>query len=105
MAIALNVSYWIAFILISVFQCRPLPGAWHRWYEEENYKCNHINAQGWAAAVLNMVLDIVVMVLPLRQLYRLNLSVKRKAFVMCMFSLGILYASLPAYPTISLTNT
>ncbi|CAI7676271.1 unnamed protein product [Penicillium palitans] len=88
-AIALNVSYWIAFILISVFQCRPLPGAWHRWYEEENYKCNHINAQGWAAAVLNMVLDIVVMVLPLRQLYRLNLSVKRKAFVICMFSLGI----------------
>ncbi|KAJ5506007.1 hypothetical protein N7453_004964 [Penicillium expansum] len=88
-AIALNISYWIAFVLISVFQCRPLPGAWHRWYGEENYKCNHINAQGWAAAVLNMVLDIIVMVLPLRQLYRLNLSVRRKAFAMCMFSLGI----------------
>ncbi|KAJ5823121.1 hypothetical protein N7447_005461 [Penicillium robsamsonii] len=87
--IALNVSYWIAFVLISVFQCRPLPGAWHRWYEEENYKCNHINAQGWAAAALNMVLDIIVMVLPLRQLYGLNLSVKRKSYVMCMFSLGI----------------
>ncbi|CAP98066.1 hypothetical protein EN45_097860 [Penicillium chrysogenum] len=88
-AISLNVGYWIAFVLISVFQCRPLPGAWHRWYEEENYKCNHINAQGWAAAVLNMVLDIIVMVLPLRQLYGLNLSVKRKSYVMCMFSLGI----------------
>ncbi|KAJ5272141.1 hypothetical protein N7524_005410 [Penicillium chrysogenum] len=88
-AIALNVGYWIAFVLISVFQCRPLPGAWHRWYEEENYKCNHINAQGWSAAVLNMVLDIIVMVLPLRQLYGLNLSVKRKSYVMCMFSLGI----------------
>ncbi|KAJ5504426.1 hypothetical protein N7463_007300 [Penicillium fimorum] len=87
--IALNICYWIAFILISVFQCRPLPGAWHRWYEEENYKCNHINAQGWAAAALNMVLDIIVMALPLRQLYGLNLSVKRKSYVMCMFSLGI----------------
>ncbi|KAK4864759.1 hypothetical protein LT330_001382 [Penicillium expansum] len=72
-----------------ILYCRPLPGAWHRWYGEENYKCNHINAQGWAAAVLNMVLDIIVMVLPLRQLYRLNLSVRRKAFAMCMFSLGI----------------
>ncbi|CAG8876608.1 unnamed protein product [Penicillium nalgiovense] len=88
-AIALNVGYWIAFVLISVFQCQPLPGAWHRWYEEENYKCNHINAQGWAAAVLNMVLDIIVMVLPLRQLYGLNLSVKRKSYVIFMFSLGI----------------
>ncbi|KAJ5972410.1 uncharacterized protein N7479_002328 [Penicillium vulpinum] len=87
--IALNVCYWIAFILISVFQCRPLPGAWHRWYEEEKYKCNHINAQGWAAAALNMFLDILVMVLPLRQLYGLNLSVKRKSYVICMFGLGI----------------
>ncbi|KAJ5169350.1 uncharacterized protein N7500_002133 [Penicillium coprophilum] len=87
--ISLNLCYWIAFILISVFQCRPIPGAWHRWYEEENYKCNHINAQGWAAAALNMVLDIIVMILPLRQLYGLNLSVKRKSYVMCMFSLGI----------------
>ncbi|CDM36432.1 Extracellular membrane protein, CFEM domain [Penicillium roqueforti FM164] len=87
--IALNVSYWIAFVLISVFQCRPLPGAWHRWYGEENYKCNHINAQGWSSAVLNMVLDIIVMALPLRQLYGLNLSMKRKSFVICMFSLGI----------------
>ncbi|CAI7631360.1 unnamed protein product [Penicillium glandicola] len=87
--IALNIGYWIAFVLISVFQCRPIPGAWHRWDGEGNYKCNHINAQGWTSAVLNMVLDIIVMALPLRQLYGLNLSIKRKAYVICMFSLGI----------------
>ncbi|KAI2730773.1 hypothetical protein CBS147332_2625 [Penicillium roqueforti] len=44
---------------------------------------------GWSSAVLNMVLDIIVMALPLRQLYGLNLSMKRKSFVICMFSLGI----------------
>ncbi|CAG8052529.1 unnamed protein product [Penicillium olsonii] len=87
--IALNVGYLIAFILISVFQCRPLPGAWLRWNGEEEFKCNHINAQGWAAAVLNMVLDLIVMMLPLRQLYYLNLSLKKKTYVICMFSLGI----------------
>jgi hypothetical protein len=38
-----------------------------------------------------MVLDILVMVLPLRQIYHLNLSVRKKVYVMCMFSLGILY--------------
>jgi hypothetical protein len=88
--IGLNVGYMIAFVLISVFQCRPLPGAWHRWDNEDEYKCNAINAQGWAAAVINMVLDIIVMILPLRPLYHLNLSMKRKAYVMCMFGLGIL---------------
>ncbi|OQD82301.1 hypothetical protein PENANT_c022G09635 [Penicillium antarcticum] len=48
-----------------------------------------IGLNGWAAAIINMVLDILVMVLPLRQLYNLNLSTRKKAYVMCMFSLGI----------------
>ncbi|KAJ5343674.1 uncharacterized protein N7506_003498 [Penicillium brevicompactum] len=88
-AIGLNVGYLIAFVLISIFQCRPLPGAWLRWDGEESFQCNHINAQGWAAAVINMVLDLIVMVLPLRQLYHLNLSIKKKSYVICMFSLGV----------------
>lgn len=89
-AIALNVGYLIAFVLISVFQCRPIAGAWLHWDGEGNYQCNNINAQGWASAIINMVLDIMVMLLPLRQLYKLKLSWKKKAYVMCMFGLGIL---------------
>lgn len=92
--IGLNLSYLVVFVLISVFQCRPLPGAWLHWDGEGDYQCNNINAQGWAAAIINMVLDIIVMALPLRQLYHLNLSGRKKAFVMCMFGLGILCVSL-----------
>lgn len=88
--IGFNVAYMITFVLISVFQCKPLPGAWHHWDGEVNYHCNNINAQGWSAALINMALDIIVMALPLKQLYGLNLSWKKKAYVMCMFSLGIL---------------
>ncbi|XHG06240.1 hypothetical protein AWENTII_009445 [Aspergillus wentii] len=87
--IGLNIAYLLAFVLISVFQCRPIQGAWLRWDGEGNYKCNHINAQGWASAIINMVLDLIVMILPLKQLYNLNLSIKKKTFVMCMFSFGI----------------
>ncbi|KAJ5652245.1 hypothetical protein N7507_009671 [Penicillium longicatenatum] len=87
--IGLNVAYLIAFVLISVFQCWPLPYAWLHWDGEGNYKCNHINAQGWSAAAINMILDILVMALPLRQLYHLNLSVRKKVYVMCMFGLGL----------------
>ncbi|KAJ5711150.1 hypothetical protein N7488_005306 [Penicillium malachiteum] len=87
--IGLNFAYLITFILISVFQCRPLPGAWLHWDGEGDYKCNHINAQGWSAAAINMILDIIVMALPLRQLYNLNLSLRKKVFVMCMFGLGL----------------
>lgn len=88
--IGLNVCYLLVFVLISVFQCRPLPGAWLQWDGEGHYRCNDINAQGWSSAIINMVLDIIVMVLPLKQLYHLSLSTKKKVYVMCMFSLGIL---------------
>lgn len=88
--IGLNVCYMIAFVLISVFQCWPLDGAWLHWDKEYHYQCNDINAQGWAAAIFNMVLDLVVMTMPLRELYHLQLSLRKKLFVMCMFSFGIL---------------
>lgn len=89
--IGLNICYLIAFVLISVFQCHPLKGAWLHWDGEGDFKCNNINAQGWSAAIINMSLDILVMALPLKQLYGLNLSIRKKAYVICMFSLGILW--------------
>lgn len=88
--IGLNTGFLIAFVMISVLQCRPIKGAWLHWDGEGHYSCNNINAQGWSAAAINMVLDLIVMALPLRELYRLNLSLRKKLFVMSMFSLGIL---------------
>jgi hypothetical protein len=88
--IGLNTSYLIVFVLITTFQCRPIKGAWLHWDGEGHYKCNNINAQGWSAAAINMVLDLIVMALPLRELYHLNLSLRKKLFVMSMFSLGLL---------------
>ncbi|KAL1987280.1 hypothetical protein VTN96DRAFT_4308 [Rasamsonia emersonii] len=85
---ALNVGYLISFVLISVFQCRPLDAAWLRWDGEHPAKCNNINAQGWAAAALNMVLDLLTMSLPLRELSKLSMSLRKKAQVMLMFCVG-----------------
>lgn len=87
---ALNVGYLISFVLISVFQCRPLDAAWLRWDGEHPAKCNNINAQGWAAAALNMVLDLLTMSLPLRELSKLSMSLRKKAQVMLMFCVGFL---------------
>lgn len=92
--IALNAMYLVAFIFASVFQCNPVNLAWLRWDGEHQGTCNNINAQGWASAAFNMFLDIVTMSLPLRELYNLSLSTRRKILVMFMFSLGFLYVCL-----------
>ncbi|KAF5718536.1 CFEM domain-containing protein [Fusarium mundagurra] len=87
--IGLNTAYFIAFELISIFQCRPIDGAWRAWDNEYKTKCNNINLQGWFAAVLNIVLDVGTMVIPLKELYGLSMSLKKKIQLMLMFSVGI----------------
>lgn len=68
----------------------PIDGAWLRWDGTPGFKCNNENAQGWAAAIFNMVGDIVTLILPLSELWSLNLSLRKKISVMAMFLLGVL---------------
>lgn len=89
-AIGLNFSYILTFVCVAVFQCRPIRAAWLRWDGSYPNNCNNINGQGWAAAVINMVFDVMVMSLPLHELSQLVLSRKKKVFVMFMFCLGFL---------------
>ncbi|EGP87236.1 uncharacterized protein MYCGRDRAFT_26892, partial [Zymoseptoria tritici IPO323] len=86
--IGLNIAYSIAFILISVFQCEPISLAWHGWDKEHEGRCNNINAQSWAAAGINIALDVAVVSLPLPQLWRMQLNPRKKFLVMIMFSMG-----------------
>ncbi|KXT15520.1 hypothetical protein AC579_3383 [Pseudocercospora musae] len=86
--IGLNVGYSTSFVLISVFQCLPIECAWLRWSGEYSCRCNHINAQGWAAAALNVILDIMTLSSPLPSLYRMQLNKRKKFWVLLMFCVG-----------------
>ncbi|KAK1585038.1 CFEM domain-containing protein [Colletotrichum navitas] len=86
--IGLNIAYLIVFELTCIFQCSPVEGAWKGWDKEFPAKCNNINIQGWAAAVVNIALDLATLLLPLRELYSLSLSLKKKLMVMMMFCVG-----------------
>lgn len=88
--IGLNAAYFIAFELVSIFQCRPIAGAWKAWDGEFKAKCNNINMQGWMAAVGNIILDLATMILPLPELIGLSLSLKKKIQILLMFSVGFL---------------
>lgn len=72
----MNVAYAIAFVLISVFQCIPIHLAWERWMYKNAAElpghCNDINAQGWASAAANVVLDVFTLSLPLPALWHLQ---------------------------------
>ncbi|KAL0264422.1 hypothetical protein SLS55_000372 [Diplodia seriata] len=88
--IGLCIGYCIAFVLVSVFQCRPIRYAWLQWDDEHEGTCNNINAQGWSSAAINVILDIIVIILPLPQLWELQLNKRKKFLLLLMFSVGFL---------------
>ncbi|OLN88357.1 hypothetical protein CCHL11_00225 [Colletotrichum chlorophyti] len=102
--IGLNVAYFITFELISIFQCRPIEGAWRGWDKEFPAKCNNINIQGWMAAVLNILLDLGTLILPLRELSKLSLSTKKKVQILLMFSVGFFVTIVSVVRLHSLAN-
>lgn len=82
--------YSVLGILVSINQCTPVRGAWEYWYGEEKFHCRNRNALGWASAIIKMVLDIAIIIIPIRPLAKLGLSMKKKVQVMLMFAVGLL---------------
>ncbi|KAH8805187.1 hypothetical protein F5884DRAFT_442227 [Xylogone sp. PMI_703] len=87
--IAVNVGYLISFEVISIWQCRPINGAWKRWDGTYATTCNNINLQSWMSAAFNIILDLFMFILPLPELYKLTMSPKKKLHIMLMFSVGL----------------
>ncbi|KAK8190391.1 uncharacterized protein BKA78DRAFT_252685 [Phyllosticta capitalensis] len=83
------VVYCIVFGIVTAMQCTPISYAWTQWDGLHEGKCNDIHIQGYVAAAVNIVLDAIVMILPLKHLAGLNMGLKKKLMVMAMFSVGI----------------
>lgn len=83
-------AYAIAFVVAVSLQCKPINYAWKHWDGEHEGQCINVNALGWSSASFNIVLDLVVITLPVPQVWKLVLSTRKKVHVMCMFSVGLL---------------
>ncbi|KAJ4302759.1 hypothetical protein N0V90_001649 [Kalmusia sp. IMI 367209] len=88
--IAFNVLFGIAFTIAGIFQCQPISHYWTYWDGEQNGKCFNINALAWANAGISIAVDIWMLAVPLSQVLRLNLALKKKLAVALMFGVGTL---------------
>lgn len=85
----LCVGYGVSFVFATAFQCNPINHSWLQVDSTHLGACNNINIQGWMSAVCNIIIDLIIIVLPLRNLYGLQIQLKKKIMIMFMFSLGI----------------
>lgn len=90
--IAFNITYGIVFVIVGVFQCRPISYYWTQWDDKSSAsgRCNDLNAIAWSNATISIVIDIWMLALPLYEVYHLQLSWRRKISVSLMFLVGTL---------------
>jgi glucan phosphoethanolaminetransferase (alkaline phosphatase superfamily) len=85
---SISAAYGVAFFFATLFQCHPIHYMWEQWHRETPGQCNNFHMQGFIAAGISILIDIVIMILPLRQLYQLDLSLQKRLSIILMFLVG-----------------
>ena len=87
-AVGLFISTYSAIIIVTVmFQCRPIKRVWNPTVEAE---CIDINATWNVLCSLTVLTDILLLCLPLPQLWKLQMRRETKLQVIGIFSIGSL---------------
>ncbi|KAK0103168.1 hypothetical protein ONS95_014966 [Cadophora gregata] len=77
---------------LTIFQCHPVPYFWDK--DVRNGTCVDINALAYANSGLSIVQDLMIVVLPIRLVWRMGfLEGRKRVGVAFMFALGGLYVS------------
>jgi hypothetical protein len=90
--IAFTTLYGISYSITAVFQCSPISYSWLQYADAgaRSGKCININLIAWTNGIISILLDIWMLALPLYEVFRLQLSWRRKISVALMISVGTL---------------
>ncbi|KAG4430400.1 hypothetical protein IFR05_014120 [Cadophora sp. M221] len=72
--------------VMTIFQCRPIPYFWDR--DIKGGSCLDLNALAYANSAMSMVQDVIITLLPLREVLKLNMSLHKKITIVLVFALG-----------------
>lgn len=86
--IAVCVTATIGMVLAVIFECNPVSGAYLRWDGETESKCINTTAQVLAMSGINILLDLLVFILPIRNIMKLNASLQKRVGVCLTFLVG-----------------
>lgn len=104
-----NTMLYVAGVVATHLACTPREKIWHRWIPGN---CTNESAIALCIASFNVVLNILILLLPHRVIWRLRLSNRQKTGISLIFSMGIVYVlpykfllqdSSPSHRIVSLT--
>lgn len=93
---AFTVAMCLSFSMAVTFQCTPVDSYWNKFNENispaemATWTCIDLSAYGYAGSALQIALDLWLMALPMPELLRLSLPIRKKLAVCFMFAVGSL---------------
>ncbi|KAL4965977.1 uncharacterized protein BDV14DRAFT_199428 [Aspergillus stella-maris] len=87
--LAFTIAWGLGCLFATIFLCRPVSYFWHMWDGEHEGSCGDHEALLWGGAVINIVLDVVIIVLPLPTVFKLQMKAEKKVWVFVVFLVGL----------------
>lgn len=87
--IGINIALTVSIFIADLFQCYPLAFLWDKTIP--GGKCINQQAFFVGSAVLNIISDCAVLVLPIPMVWQMQTNTRKKVALIFLFSLGILY--------------
>ena len=85
-----QIASMVAFGFAATFVCTPVSFAWKQWDGEHTGTCINNNALAFTHAGHSILVDFLSLSLPITQIRKLHLGLKKKIGVILMFSVGAL---------------
>lgn len=80
------VSWSFSAIMATILQCIPVNAYWDR--SIKTAKCTNTDAFWYAYAIINIITDVMILVLPLWEIRKLHLPMQQRAGLMAIFAIG-----------------
>lgn len=94
------IAWGIAVILVSILQCNPVRGAWDITVPAT---CIPLQEFYLGNAVPNIAMDVIILALPIPNVWTLQMSIKQKLVISSLFLLGGLYVPINCLGEVELT--
>lgn len=86
--ITVNLLATFACCIAAIFVCSPISSAWTRWDGEHEAKCINNSNLVYTHAGMGIVMDLIALALPISQIWRLQMNIRKKIGVSLMFGVG-----------------
>jgi len=93
-------GYCVSFMCIFLTNCTPIS---QQWDPVPGGYCKKLDIEEFCSVSLNMLIDLMIVALPIRPIWKLQMAKRNKLAILSMFSLGLLVVGLSAW-RIVITN-